>query len=145
VNGTVNDLAVSGAVPKYLSASFILEEGFLWRSWPRLWRPWRPLLLPRACRLLPATRKLWSAGTGMAATSTQPELACCARAFRLARNGQSPATRFWFWNDRGPRHGIMSVREGLEFESRIRSDCAALNGMIGEVLDAARPGCSCHA
>jgi hydrogenase expression/formation protein HypE len=36
-------------------------------------------------------------------------------------------------------HGmaIMSVREGLEFESQIRSDCAALNGMIAEVLDAA--------
>jgi hydrogenase expression/formation protein HypE len=32
---------------------------------------------------------------------------------------------------------IMSVREGLEFESQIRSDCAALNGLIAEVLDAA--------
>jgi hydrogenase expression/formation protein HypE len=38
---------------------------------------------------------------------------------------------------------IMSVREGLEFESQIRSDCAALNGMIAEVLDAA--GTSVHA
>ncbi len=38
-------------------------------------------------------------------------------------------------------HGmaIMSVREGLEFESQIRSDCAALNGMIAEVLAAAAP------
>ena len=42
-------------------------------------------------------------------------------------------------------HGmaIMSVREGLEFESQIRSDCAALNGMIAEVLDAA--GTAVHA
>ena len=38
---------------------------------------------------------------------------------------------------------IMSVREGLEFESQIRSDCAALNGMIAEVLDAA--GAAVHA
>jgi hydrogenase expression/formation protein HypE len=38
---------------------------------------------------------------------------------------------------------IMSVREGLEFESPIRSDCAALNGMIAEVLDAA--GAAVHA
>ena len=37
----------------------------------------------------------------------------------------------------------MSVREGLEFESQIRSDCAALNGMIAEVLDAA--GAAVHA
>jgi hydrogenase expression/formation protein HypE len=38
-------------------------------------------------------------------------------------------------------HGmaIMSVREGLEFESQIRSDCAALNGLISQVLDAAGP------
>jgi hydrogenase expression/formation protein HypE len=40
---------------------------------------------------------------------------------------------------------IMSVREGLEFESQIRSDCAALNGMIAEVLDAAGDGGSCDA
>ena len=42
-------------------------------------------------------------------------------------------------------HGmaIMSVREGLEFESQIRSDCAALNGLIAEVLDAA--GAAVHA
>src|SRR5208283_3113858 len=42
-------------------------------------------------------------------------------------------------------HGmaIMSVREGLEFESQIRSDCAALNGMIADVLDAA--GAAVHA
>jgi hydrogenase expression/formation protein HypE len=42
---------------------------------------------------------------------------------------------------------IMSVREGLEFESQIRSDCAALNGMIAEVLDAAASpqGCAVHA
>ena len=42
-------------------------------------------------------------------------------------------------------HGmaIMSVREGLEFESPIRSDCAALNSMIAEVLDAV--GASVHA
>ena len=38
---------------------------------------------------------------------------------------------------------IMSVREGLEFESQIRSDCAALNGMIGAVLDEA--GAAVHA
>jgi hydrogenase expression/formation protein HypE len=37
----------------------------------------------------------------------------------------------------------MSVREGLEFESQIRSDCAALNGMIAEILDAA--GTAVHA
>ena len=37
----------------------------------------------------------------------------------------------------------MSVREGLEFESQIRSDCVALNGMIAEVLDAA--GAAVHA
>ncbi len=38
-------------------------------------------------------------------------------------------------------HGmaIMSVREGLQFESQIRSDCAALNGMIADVLDAVGP------
>ena len=147
VNGTVNDLAVSGAVPKFLSASFILEEGF-------------PLAAVgghcrghgcgcrdrRACRLLPATPRWWSAGTATAATSPRRGSACCARGSKSGRIGPGRATRFWF-RERIGDHGmaIMSVREGLEFESQIRSDCAALNGMIAAVLDAAGGGGPRHA
>lgn len=79
VNGTVNDLAVSGADPKYLSASFILEEGFRWRNWRRLWSRWRMPPRWRACRLLPATPRWLNAGMATAATSTQRELALCAK------------------------------------------------------------------
>ena len=74
VNGTVNDLAVSGAEPKFLSASFILEEGFPLANWQRLWKRWRRPRPQRACRLLPATPRSWSAGTATAATSPRRAL-----------------------------------------------------------------------
>lgn len=46
VHGTVNDLAMSGAEPLYLTAGFILEEGFRWKFWPA----WHKIWLPRPVR-----------------------------------------------------------------------------------------------
>ena len=61
--------------------------------------------------------------------------ACCARGSRWVRIVRMPGDAVIVSGTIGD-HGmaIMSVREGLEFESPIRSDCAALNGMIAEVL-----------
>ncbi len=138
VNGTVNDLAVSGAEPEFLSASFILEEGF-------------PLA------------QLAAIVDAMAKAAATAGVQDCYR--RHQSGGARPRRRLLHQHGRRGRaargdsrrsasraagdavlvsgtigdHGmaIMSVREGLEFESQIRSDCAALNGMIAEVLDAA--------
>ena len=74
----------------------------------------------------------------MAATSTRPASACCAQGITVGPQRAQPGDAVLVSGTIGD-HGmaIMSVREGLEFESQIRSDCAALNGMIADVLDAA--------
>ena len=96
VNGTVNDLAVSGAEPKSLSAGFILEEGFPLAQLAAIVQAMANAASRRACRSLPATPRLWSADTETAVTSTQRGSACCGRGFAWGPIGQNRATRFWY-------------------------------------------------
>ena len=77
VNGTVNDLAVSGATPLYLSAGFILEEGFPVADLTRIVRVHaRRGRGGRASRSSPATPRWWRRARPTAATSTPPASGC---------------------------------------------------------------------
>ena len=138
VNGTVNDLAVSGAMPRSLAPASSSKKDFRSPSLPPSSIPWPRPRPPPACRSSPATPRSSSAATATAATSTPPASASCAPAFKWVRIARKPGDAVLVSGTIGD-HGmaIMSVREGLEFESQIRSDCAALNGLIAEVLDAA--------
>src|SRR5574341_84378 len=100
VNGTVNDLAMSGARPLFLSAGFILEEGLPMETLGRI-----ATSVAAACR---------EAGVQLVAGDT-----------KVVNKGHGMA--------------IMSVREGLEFETVIESDTAPLNGLVQAML-AAAPG-----
>jgi hydrogenase expression/formation protein HypE len=118
VNGTVNDLAVSGAVPKFLSASFILEEGFPLAQLAAIVERWRRPRQRRACRSSPATPRLWSAGTATAATSTRRASACCA-GIQVGPHRAQPGDAILVSGTIGD-HGmaIMSVREGWSSRAR---------------------------
>ena len=72
VNGTVNDLAVSGARPLWLSAGFILEEGSRWPTWSGSSAPWPPPPSGPGSRSSPATPRWCSGARPTAATSTPP-------------------------------------------------------------------------
>ncbi|MCW8795567.1 MAG: hydrogenase expression/formation protein HypE [Chlorobium sp.] len=138
VNGTVNDLCVGGAVPRYLSAGFVLEEGL-------------PLVdLERIVRsMAEAARK---AGVVIACGDTKVvQKGQCDRIFiNTSGVGFIPPGRDVSCRNLLPGdavllsgtigdHGmaILTTREGLSFQSRIQSDSAALNGMIADVLQAA--------
>ncbi len=138
VNGTVNDLCVGGAVPRYLSAGFVLEEGL-------------PLVdLERIVRsMAEAVRK---AGVVIACGDTKVvQKGQCDRIFiNTSGVGFIPPGRDVSCRNLLPGdavllsgtigdHGmaILTTREGLSFQSRIQSDSAALNGMIADVLQAA--------
>ena len=144
VNGTVNDLAVSGAEPKFLSASFILEEGFPLNQLAAIVDAMAQAAATAGVKIVTGDTKVVerghgdgcyvnTAGVGLLRTDIQVGP-------HLARAGDAVIVSGTIGD-----HGmaIMSVREGLEFESQIRSDCAALNGMIAEVLKAA--GTAVHA
>ena len=138
VNGTVNDLAVSGADPKFLERELHprrrISAGAACGNCSKPWPMPRPL---QACRSSPAIPRLSSAATATAATSIRPASVSCAPAFNVGPHRAQAGDAVLVSGTIGD-HGmaIMSVREGLEFESQIRSDCAALNGLIADVLDA---------
>lgn len=144
VNGTVNDLAVSGAVPRTLSAGFILEEGFPLAQLAAIVEAMGRAAAAAGVLIVTGDTKVVERGHGDGCYINTAGVGVLREGIQVgphrARAGDAVIVSGTIGD-----HGmaIMSVREGLEFESQIRSDCAALNGMIGAVLDAA--GSSVHA
>ena len=144
VNGTANDLAVSGAEPKFLSASFILEEGFPLNQLAAIVDAMAKAAATARIQIVTGDTKVVERGHGDGCYITTAGVGVLrsntAVGPKRAKSGDAVIVSGTIGD-----HGmaIMSVREGLEFESQIRSDCAALNGMIAEVLDGA--GAAVHA
>jgi hydrogenase expression/formation protein HypE len=138
VNGTVNDLAVSGAEPKYLSASFILEEGFPLAQLAAVVQAMADAAATAGVRIVTGDTKVVERGHGDGCYINTSGVGLLRPGVNVGPHRAQPGDVVLVSGTIGD-HGmaIMSVREGLEFESQIRSDCAALNGMIAEVLDAA--------
>lgn len=144
VNGTVNDLAVSGAEPKYLSASFILEEGLPLAQLAAIVDAMAKAAAAARVQIVTGDTKVVERGHGDGCYITTAGVGVVRVGIQVGPHRAQPGDAIIVSGTLGD-HGmaIMSAREGLEFESEIRSDCAALNGMIAEVLDAV--GASVHA
>ncbi|NTU97171.1 MAG: hydrogenase expression/formation protein HypE [Chlorobiaceae bacterium] len=137
VNGTVNDLAVGGARPLYLSAGFVLEEGL-------------PLseLETIVSSMAEAARKagvmIVTGDTKVVGRGQCDKLFINTSGIGIVREGTALSCRNLKTGDSiilsgsVGDHGmaIMTSREGLSFHSGIMSDCTALNAMIEAVLDA---------
>ncbi len=144
VNGTVNDLAVSGAEPKYLSASFILEEGFPLSQLAAIVQAMAGAAVNAGVQIVTGDTKVVERGHGDGCYINTAGIGVLRAGIHVGPQRAQPGDVILVSGTIGD-HGmaIMSVREGLEFESQIRSDCAALNGMIAAVLDVA--GAAVHA
>jgi len=138
VNGTVNDLAVSGAIPKYLSASFILEEGFPLAQLAAIVESMAKAAATAGVQIVTGDTKVVEHGHGDGCYINTAGIGILREGIQVGPHCAQVGDAVLVSGTIGD-HGIaiMSVREGLEFESQIRSDCAALNGMISDVLDAA--------
>jgi hydrogenase expression/formation protein HypE len=137
VNGTVNDLAVSGAEPKFLSASFILEEGFPLSQLAAVVSAMAEAAKTAGIQIVTGDTKVVERGHGDGCYINTAGVGVLRRGVIVGPDRAEPKDAVLISGTIGD-HGmaVMSVREGLEFESQIRSDCAALNGLIAEVLDA---------
>jgi hydrogenase expression/formation protein HypE len=137
VNGTVNDLAVSGADPKFLSASFILEEGFPLAQLAAVVRAMADAAATAGVRIVTGDTKVVERGHGDGCYINTAGVGVLRPGIEVGPHRAQVGDVILVSGTIGD-HGmaIMSVREGLEFESQIRSDCAALNGLIADVLDA---------
>jgi hydrogenase expression/formation protein HypE len=137
VNGTVNDLAMCGARPRYLSAGFIIEEGL---SMETLWRVVHSMRLAAdaaGVQLVTGDTKVVDRGTGDGIFINTAGVGIIDHHLTIAPAQVRPGDVLLLNGDLG-RHGIaiMAVREGLEFESTIESDSAALGTLVHDLLDA---------
>ncbi len=140
VNGTVNDLAVSGAEPKFLTAGFILEEGFPLAQLAAIVDAMARAATQAQVQIVTGDTKVVERGHGDGCFINTAGVGVLRPGVTIGPHRAQPGDTILVSGTIGD-HGmaIMSVREGLEFESPIRSDCAALNGLITQVLDAAGP------
>ena len=135
VNGTVNDLAMCGARPLYLSAGFILEEGL---PMDTLWRIVQSMKLAAeqaGVQFVTGDTKVVDRGKGDGIFINTAGIGVVESRYAISPANVKPGDAILLSGDIG-RHGIaiMAVREGLEFESTIESDCAALSGIVLSLL-----------
>jgi hydrogenase expression/formation protein HypE len=137
VHGTVNDLAVSGARPLYLSAAFILEEGLPTDDLRRIVASMRAACDEAGVALVAGDTKVVDRGKGDGVFITTSGVGLVPEGRSLSIHSARAGDRILLSGTLGD-HGvaIMSVREGLEFETVLESDTAPLNGLARAILDA---------
>jgi hydrogenase expression/formation protein HypE len=136
INGTVNDLAMCGARPLYLSASFIIEEGL---SMETLWRVVQSMKRAAAdagIKVVTGDTKVVDKGKGDGLFINTAGIGRVDYDCGISPAAVRPGDAVLLSGDIG-RHGmaIMSVREGLQFESSIESDCAPLADLVQSLLE----------
>jgi hydrogenase expression/formation protein HypE len=137
VHGTVNDLAVGGARPFYLSAAFILEEGLPLTDLQRVVASMRAACREAGVALVTGDTKVVDRGKGDGVFITTSGIGLVPEGRSLSIHAARPGDRVLVSGTLGD-HGIaiMSVREGIEFETVLESDTAPLNGLAAAILDA---------
>jgi hydrogenase expression/formation protein HypE len=137
VHGTVNDLAVGGAEPLFVSAAFILEEGLELTELSQVAASMRAACAEAGVTLVAADTKVVDRGKGDKVFITTTGIGVVPAGRSLSIASARPGDRVIVSGMIGD-HGIaiMSVREGLEFETAIESDTAPLTDLVRAVLDA---------
>jgi hydrogenase expression/formation protein HypE len=137
VHGTVNDLAVGGAEPLYLTAAFILEEGLPIADLKRIVASMQAASAEAGVVLVAGDTKVVDHGKGDGVYITTTGVGIVPEGRSLSISAAKPGDRIVVSGTIGD-HGIaiMSVREGIEFETVLESDTAPLNGLAQAMLSA---------
>jgi hydrogenase expression/formation protein HypE len=135
INGTVNDLAMCGARPLYLSSAFILEEGFSMESLRRVVESMRFAAAAAQVQLVTGDTKVVDKGKGDGIFVNTAGIGIVEHNLRISPASVRVGDVVLLSGDVG-RHGIaiMAMREGLSFEPTIESDCARLWEPIDALL-----------
>ena len=137
VNGTVNDLAMSGARPMALSAAFILEEGLDVGLLVRVVADMAEAARMAGVEIVTGDTKVVERGRGDGLSITTAGIGLVPADSRLGSRPPVAGDVILVSGTVGD-HGmaVMSVREGLGFEAPIVSDSAALHGLVADLLAA---------
>jgi hydrogenase expression/formation protein HypE len=137
VHGTVNDLAVGGARPLFLAAAFILEEGLPLNDLRRIVASMRDACAEAGVALVTGDTKVVDRGKGDQVFITTSGVGLVPEGCSLSIRAARPGDRVLVSGTVGD-HGIaiMSVREGIEFETVLESDSAPLADLTRAMLRA---------
>jgi hydrogenase expression/formation protein HypE len=137
VHGTVNDLAMAGARPLYLSAAFIIEEGLPMETLWKIAISMQKAAVSCGVQIITGDTKVVDKGKGDGLFINTTGIGVVEHQLKIAPQSVRPGDVVLVSGDLG-RHGmaIMAVREGLQFESAIESDSAPVHKIVLELLKA---------
>ena len=140
VHGTINDVAMCGAKPLYLSASFILEEGFPLAELKRVVDSMAAAAREAGVPVITGDTKVVEQGKGDGVFISTTGIGVVPVGVDVSGTNARPGDVILLSGTIGD-HGVavLSQRESLEFETTIESDSAALHGLVADML-AAAPG-----
>jgi hydrogenase expression/formation protein HypE len=139
VHGTVNDLAMCGARPLYMTAAFIIEEGLPLEHLYRIVQSMQISAKAAGVSIVTGDTKVVDRGKGDQIFINTSGIGLIPDGINIQPRNARPGDKIII---NGPiaQHGmaIMSVRDGLEFETEITSDSAALNGLVETMFAASK-------
>ncbi len=140
VNGTINDIAMAGAQPLYLSASFIIEEGFPLADLRRIAQSMGEASRAAGVPIVTGDTKVVERGKTDGVFITTSGVGRAPADMILSGDRARPGDAVILSGSIGD-HGvaIMSKRENLSFDTEVLSDCAALHDLVATMLAAAGP------
>jgi hydrogenase expression/formation protein HypE len=135
VNGTINDLAMSGAAPLYLSVAFILEEGLPLETLQRVVASMRQAASGAGVSIVTGDTKVVERGHGDGMFVTTTGVGIVPDGIEVSADRARPSDRVLV-SGYIAQHGmaIMARREGLDFDVPLESDTAALHGLVQAML-----------
>ena len=144
VHGTVNDLAMGGAQPLFLSAAFIIEEGLAMQTLRRVVESLHRAAAAAGVEVVTGDTKVVEKGSGDEVFINTSGIGIVPEGLQLSADRARPGDCVLLSGSIG-EHGIaiLAQREGLEFESPVASDSAPLHTLVAAMLDAARDSIRC--
>jgi len=139
VHGTVNDLAMGGARPLFLSAAFIIEEGFPMEDLRRVVASMQNAAAAAGVEVVTGDTKVVEKGKGDGLFINTTGIGLVPDGVELSADRARPGDKVLLSGSIG-EHGIaiLAQREGLEFESTIESDSAAVHALVADMLAVTR-------
>jgi len=143
VHGTINDVAMAGARPLYLSAAFVLEEGFPLSDLERIVASMAHASRAAGVPIVTGDTKVVEKGKGDGVFITTTGIGVVPPGVHISGDRAAPGDAILVSGTLGD-HGIavLSKRENLTFETEILSDSAALHGLVADMI-AAVPAIHC--
>ncbi len=135
VCGTVNDLSMSGARPLFLSAGFIIEEGFPISSLEKIVASMQRTAEEAGVKIVTGDTKVVNRGGADGIFINTAGIGVIPEEVNISGSNAQPGDKVLISGSIGD-HGIaiLSSREGLQFSTTLVSDCAPLNGLVAAMI-----------